>query len=483
MDAKTLAQSIDPTPYDGQPLSAYVAGDAADAAIYADVMGLDITNTADLDVLVHLNNYLNVGIVGLTDDYVAAVGVEQAALTALNTAISDVIAAQANLLTAQNALTAAGLAQKGTVTAVGAAETTLAGAKDIRDQKQTEAGTASGAQSSAQASYDSAAAFVVDPAYESQTLATYIAGDQQAASAYASIMGLDVANSADQGTLVSSADLATEVGNLLTALNNAITAKIAADAALTSAQTGVTTAEAALDTAIANYRSDRRPQQSSTMTLYQADGSAVAASGAMVYKQGLDDTLLHGQGLVEAGRLTALFLLDANGDPTNVLVFEASMVGETVNSPFSLPPGAATFESTSMVAGFAQLEGAENGINTYTLDGDTDAGSLTINFNTKTGTLVVDGLVNGANQDFSVNANLTFDPINGTFSATAVNQAYTSDTTGLAEVATGNIVGELSAVADAFTVYIDTTDKTGINNVDVKIMTRIVGTGAVTLAP
>lgn len=469
--------------YVGGTLANYAANAPTDAAFYAEVVGLDLTKSSDTAMLVSGAAFA----AALNDLLAAALNTADArdnALTAFNSAMDDLTAAQGDLTDANTALADAVTNKKGTAEAVRTAETAVSDAQADLGQKQIDAGTASGNQSSAQASYDAAAAFVVDPTYVGQTLATYFANLQSDAEFYADIMGLDVTVSADQGQLVSATAYATAVGDLLTALNNAKTANTAAGADVTTAQAAVTTAEADLDTAIANYRSDRRPQQSSTMTLYQADGSAVSASGAMVYKQSLTDNLQHGQGLVEAGRLTALFLLDANGDPTNVLVFEASMVGESsVGTPFTLPPGAATFESTSMVAGFAQLEGVENGINTYTLDGDTDAGSLTINFNTKTGTLVVDGLVNGTNQDFSVNANLTFDPINGTFSATAVNQAYTSDTTGLAEVATGNIVGELSAVADAFTAYIDTTDKTGINDVNVKIMTRIVGTGAVTLAP
>lgn len=373
-----------------------------------------------------------------------------------------------------------------TAGAVNAARSGLGTAQSDLSAKQDAAAAALTAKNDAQAAYDEADNFVIDPDYVGLSLATYYADLKSDAEFYAEILDLDLTDSGVQGQLVDTVAFA----NAVTALNNALTSAqnnlTSANNDVTSATTAVANAQTALENAIRKYHSDRRPQQAGELTLYQADGSEVLASGAMVYKQSLDDALQPGNLLQEAGRLTALFLVDENGDPTNVLVFEASMVGaSSEDNPFTLPVGAATFASTSMVAAFAQLEGAENGINTYRLEGDTNAGSLTLNFDTNTGRLVVVGLENQGsdNEDFSVNADLTFDPQTGTFTADLISQAYTSKTTGDAELASGKINGALSAVADAFTAYIDTTDKTGINDVDVKIMTRIVGTGAVTLAP
>lgn len=402
----------------------------------------------------------------------ATIAQKQAALDAANASIASLQASITSLqdqIKNYNKTAANALADKmdnahgGYKRSVTVSESDVQEAKDQVASAMDAITTAQSIAEDAQIKLDDANNNAPNPTYVGATLATYYANDKAGAEKYADLLRLDVTDSSDQGLIVSTAAYQAEVTSRQTALATA-------QADIATANTNLSNAKVNLSAVKSGYDADRVAQQSGSVTLYQADGTAVSAEGAMIYNKTLDAAAV-GDQVPEAARITSLFLLDANGAPTKVLVFDA-----TAKVPFSLPVGAASFTSDSMVAYFAQLEGAEDGTNIYTLKNDPNAGSLTINFNDNTGHLTLTGLTNGSNQDYSVSANLTFDPVSGKFGADGVNQAYTS--TDGAEIAKASIAGALSGAGEAFVANIDATDKTAIGNVDVKIMTRIAGTGS-----
>ena len=284
-----------------------------------------------------------------------------------------------------------------------------------------------------------------------QTLATYLAEDRASALQYAALMGLNPDSDTDQNKFVSIVDYEGMVSDL---------------------QAVVTDAEDALASTTDSYESNfGGHEDGSKMVLYSADGKSFGAAGSAIYRNTPDNTATGAQIPVVA-KLTALFLLDDDGQPADVLVWEGS------GSPFAgAPVGTATFSSDNMIAYFAQQE--NNG--TYRMDQDHsgDAGALTLNFDSNTGTLMVNGLDNDANNmDYSINTDLAFNTATGTFTGTG-KQAYTTFG-GNAETADAVINGNLWGAAEAFTAVIDATDTTGSGSIPVHIMTALAGTGTST---
>ncbi len=282
-------------------------------------------------------------------------------------------------------------------------------------------------------------------------MATYLAGDRSTALQYAALMGLDPDSAEDQDKLVSSDAYADMVSDLQMAADNAVT---------TLSNTTIAYED--------NFggHSDGNDE----MVLYSADGKSFGAFGSAIYRNTPDNTATGAQIPVVA-KLTALFLLDNEGQPADVLVWEGS------GSPFAgVPVGTATFSSDNMIAYFAQQEG--NGSYMMDRDHSGDAGALTLNFDSNTGTLMVNGLENGANMDYSINTDLAFNTATGTFTGSGT-QAYTSAASGNAETANAVISGNLWGAAEAFTAVIEATDTTNSMNgpIPVHIMTALAGTG------
>lgn len=324
----------------------------------------------------------------------------------------------------------------------------------------------------AQAAYDSAVAAAAAAAadlsaaqglvtgwpgdVEGQTLSTFIALHPTQAALYAEILGLDVTNPTDQATPVGVGLLTAPIAALATA------STAAADAA--------TTANTTLSSTTVAYQGQFGGYETSGQTrLYRADGRAIDAYGAAFY--GHPDATANGEPLPVKARLTALFLLDDEGTPVEMLVWDAA------GSPFvQQPVGDAVFQSDSMVAFFAQQEGNSYVLQSQASDNTENVGSLTLDFGAGTGALVLDGITNKGNQDYAIAATLTFDPVTGQFTGSG-NQSYTTGGgTGAAEVAAATIEGGLWGDAEAFTALINATDVTA-GSVPVTILTAIGGTG------
>lgn len=317
-------------------------------------------------------------------------------------------------------------------------------------------------------------------ALDTKTVAELAAENAAAAAMYCVVT--NCADNADLTTIdVVSQDY--QDGLLPNADNDVINNIEAAAAALAASQ-------GAFDVAEANYEALLGAiSKSSPETLYDADGNAISAFGAVLTSS--TPGANRSDPIPVDARITALFLTDTNGDLTDVLVWEAQ------GNPFTgLPAGAATFTSNNMMAYFAE----EDVYGNYTMHDEGSGGSLTLNFNDNTGALSVAGL----GGDFAiVNAQLTFNPATGTFSGSG-DQSYTkaddvgqangtiSTAAGGAGQADATITGSLVGAGDAFTATIDavgdytTTLIDGVGNtpdptvtVDVHIMTAIIGSGTV----
>lgn len=311
--------------------------------------------------------------------------------------------------------------------------------------------TDTAALAAAEADLAAAQDFTPNAAFIGKTLATYLAEDPASALQYAALMGLEPANIAHQAILVSGVGYA------------------AMESLLESAATDAEDKLSATTTAYEDNFGGH--SEGDALVLYSADGEAIGAAGVAIYRNTPDGTA-KGADVPVVAKLTALFLLDDAGEPVDVLVWEGS------GSPFAgAPVGTATFNSDNMIAYFAQKQGDGS----YAFDGDSsgDAGELTLDFDTNTGTLMVAGIANGANMDYSIDTNLVFNTATGTFTGTG-KQAYTNDNN-VSETADAVINGNLWGAAEAFTAVIDSTDITGIGSIPVHIMTALAGTGTGTV--
>jgi len=297
------------------------------------------------------------------------------------------------------------------------------------------------------------------------TLGEFYAQDPDSAEAYAAEMGVDPIENAsdlvDSVTWRLNSNYQVESGLL--------------SAATQAAQTDAGIAANALTQARADYELNYGGIARSTVTtLYDAAGAEVRAEGAVVFTGTQGDTAI-GEAVPVGAQITTLFLADANGVFTDVLVWEANDGGA---NPFTaLPVGAASYTSDNMVAYFAKEDGAGTG---YTFSNETNAGTLTIDFTDNTGVLNLNGL----NSEFVITADLTFDPATGAFVG-AGQQSYTWNNGNNAETATTTIDGNLWGAADTFSAVLEGTDTydNGVTLIDVHLLTAIAGNGTVTLPP
>jgi hypothetical protein len=303
---------------------------------------------------------------------------------------------------------------------------------------------------SAEAALDLATASAPNADYVGSTLATYLAQDRASAIKFAAVMDLDIKSNFDQAKLVSDDDYQ----DLLSDLANTIDIK-----------------EADLSATKSSYEANFGGySKGDELTLYSADGEVIGASGVAIYRNTPDGTA-SGADVPVVAKLTALFLLDAYGEPADVLVWEG-----TGNPFLGAPVGTAMFTSDSMVAYFAQQEGT--GVYKMSSDTSSSVGELTLDFDTKTGTLQVNGLKNGNNRDYAISAELVFNTVTGTFNGAGTQAYSTSNGFGPSETADALINGNLWGAAEAFTAVIDATDTTELD-VSVHIMTALAGTGSV----
>lgn len=320
------------------------------------------------------------------------------------------------------------------------------------------------AAQAAQAALTALNGAILDADTASWTLGQFYADDRASAEAYAAEMGLDPI--ADAAALVDHAGWVADSGYVVDLADLTADTQTASNAAQ-AAQQAQTAAEQAY---AANYGGIA---QSAVTTLYDASGAAVRAEGAVVYTDTLGNTAL-GEAVPVGAQITTLFLADANGVYTDVLVWEANDGG---NNPFTaLPVGAASYQSDNMVAYFAKQDGAGTA---YSFSNETNAGTLTIDFSDNSGVLNLNGTVAG---EFVITADLTFDPATGTFVG-AGQQTYTS--TAGADTATTTIDGNLWGAADTFSAVLEGTDTydNGGTLIDVHLLTAIAGNGTVTLPP
>lgn len=324
---------------------------------------------------------------------------------------------------------------------------------------------------------------------------------------YTTVIGLaDADNKTVANLTAENADAAAMYCTIVTCANDQVAIDAAAYSAgllpgadndvindLEAAVAALATSQTAYNTAEGNYQGMLgKVTVSSPETLYDANGNEISAFGAFLTSStpGANPT----DTIPIDARITALFLVDAGGDLTDIVVFEAT--GN--DNPFNLPVGAATFTSDQMVAYFAHQEGtASNG--SYAIDYDGSAGSLSLDFNTNAGILTVGGV--GGSNDYAITANLTFDPATGAFSGSGT-QSYTaaddvgqangtvSSAAGDAGQAVATITGQLVGASDAFIASIEAVDDytttliDGIGNtpdptatVNVSIATEIIGSG------
>jgi hypothetical protein len=288
-----------------------------------------------------------------------------------------------------------------------------------------------------------------NPTFLGVTLATYLAQDRDSAVQYAKAMGLDINSNVDQNVLVSDVDYQ----NRLNVLSLQVGSK----------EVDLANSENSYNSNFGGHSNGNQ------VTLYSADGEAIGANGAAIYRN-MPDGTTSGDDVPVVAKLTALFLLDANGQPSQVLVWEGTGIEFT-----DAPVGTAMFTSDSMVAYFAHQEG--NGVYSLSSDQSSSAGQLSLNFDTKSGTLLVNGMPNGQNLDYAISASLVFDTATGEFTGEGKQAYSTNNGMGPAETAEALIEGNLWGAAEAFTATINADDTTD-QSIEVHIMTVLGGTGS-----